>query len=388
MVIKKRNQVHGRGKKYGKDRINTNRVGVTLNRIFTSERTFAILLILVFVLGSVSIVKAKGWLIPKQSEVKVDNGVIRLNSLSLEQKIAQMVIVQGDVTSRQAWKNMQVGGIHLFARQNDHVFRNTILDFQYKQKIPFFVSVDLEGCVNPFQNYKRFPAASDIKEVGGAFTKGFREGEFLKDLGVNLNFAPVVDLNDDIWKCRAFPGDEKIISEKAQAYVLGLQNNGVIATVKHYPGKTLVVRDLHKFVVNAEISGMDIEPYKYLFDKGDVKAVMVSHIITNGEIDSEGVPSVVSKRVVDNIKAEFEGLIISDEIHMLGLKSFFNNLDEMYVAVFKAGNDIVLNFDANPNEVYRMIQVVRNAVFRGDIPISQIDASVTKILEMKGFKVR
>lgn len=388
MVVKKRSERYSISKKNSKDRYHSSKINFRFSPIFTSQRTFAILLILVFILGSVSIVKAKGWLIPRQPEIKVDNGVIRLHSLSLEQKIAQMIIVQGDVTSRQAWKNMQVGGIHLFARQNDHVFRNTILDFQYKQKIPFFVSVDLEGCVNPFQNYKQFPAASDIKEVGGAFTKGFREGEFLKDLGVNLNFAPVVDLNDDIWKCRAFPGDEKVISEKAQAYVLGLQNNGVIATVKHYPGKTLVVRDPHKFVVNAEINGMDIEPYRYLFDKGDVKAVMVSHIITDGEINSEGVPSVVSKKVIDEIKTEFEGLVISDEIHMLGLKSFFNNLDEMYIAVFKAGNDVILNFDANPNEVHRMIQVVRNAVFRGEIPASQIDSSVTKILKTKGFRVK
>jgi len=373
-------------------RLTKKRKGVKISskraNIFTSEKTFAILLIIVFILASVSIVKAKGWLIPRQPEVKVDNGVIKLNSLSLEQKIAQMIIVQGDVTSRQAWKNMQVGGVHLFARQNDHVFRNTILDFQYQQRIPFFVTVDLEGCVNPFQNYKRFPAASDIKEVGGAFTKGFREGEFLKDLGVNLNFAPVVDLDDQIWRCRAFPGDSQTISEKAQAYILGLQNNGIIATIKHYPGKTLVVRDPHKFIVNAQIEENDVLPYRYLFDKGDVKAVMVSHIITNGEIDSEGLPSVVSKKVIDDIKDDFDGLVISDEIHMLGLKNFFDNVDDMYIAVFKAGNDIILNFDANPNEVNRMIKVVADAVFRNEIPVRQIDASVTKILEMKGFRVK
>ena len=356
--------------------------------VVTSEKTFVILLILVVILGSVSLAKAKGWLIPSQPNIKVSNGVIKLDSLNLKQKIGQMVIVQGDVTSMQAWKNMQVGGIHLFARRNDNVFRNTILDFQYNMNVPFFVTVDLEGCINPFQAYKRFPAASDIFEVGGAYEKGFKEGEFLADLGVNLNFAPVVDLDDEIWKCRTFPGDEKEISEKAQAYALGLQNNGVIATIKHYPGKTLVVRDPHKFIVNANINEKDVYPYKYLFNKGDVKAVMVSHIITNGEVDSHGIPSVVSKKVIDDIKKNYGGLVISDEIHMLGLKKFFDDIDDMYIAVFKAGNDVIINFDANPNEVYRMIDVVSDAVFRNEISIKQIDASVKKILEMKGFEVR
>ncbi len=114
---------------------------------------------------------------------------------------------------------------------------------------------------------------------------------------------------------------------------------------------------------------------------------MVSHIITTGEVDSEGIPSVVSPKVYADIRKEFDGLIISDEIHMLGLKSFYENLDDMYIAVFKAGNDIVLNFDRDPNEVYRMIKVIADAVRRGEIEEDQIDASVTRILEAKGFRV-
>ena len=79
---------------------------------------------------------------------------------------------------------------------------------------------------------------------------------------------------------------------------------------------------------------------------------------------------------------------MSDEIHMLGLKKFYRSVDEVYIAVFKAGNDVVLNFDKDPNEIYRMIQIVKGAVERGEIPEAQIDASVTRILEAKGFTVR
>jgi beta-N-acetylhexosaminidase len=360
----------------------------SIYNIINSKNTFVILLITVIILSSVSLAHAKGWLIPGQPEVKIVDGVIKLDSLSLKQKIAQMVIVQGDVTSMLAWKNMQIGGIHLFARSNDNVFRNTILDFQYNLKVPLFVSVDLEGCVSPFKAYRKFSSAAEVFEVGRAFEKGVEEGEFLKDLGININFAPVVDLDDQIWKCRSFPGDQVEIAKKAQAYILGLQSNGIIATIKHYPGKTLVVRDPHKFLVNAKIDSEDVLPYQYLFDKGDVKAMMISHLITDGEIDTNGRPSVVTKEVVDGVKKNFDGLIITDEIHMLGLRKFFDNIDQLYVAVFKAGNDIILNFDANPNEVNRMINVVRGAVFKGEIPVKQIDASVTKILEAKGFIVK
>ena len=72
---------------------------------------------------------------------------------------------------------------------------------------------------------------------------------------------------------------------------------------------------------------------------------------------------------------------------MLGLKDFYPSIDDMYIAVFAAGNDLVLNFNEDPNEIYRMIIIVREAVESGEISEEQIDASVTKILELKGFNV-
>ena len=345
------------------------------------------LLVLVLILGCLNIVKAKGLLIPQQKPVDVKNKVVDLSKMTMEQKIAQMVVVVGDKENYWPWRNMQLGGIHLFSRQTEHVFNNTIVDFQYQMAIPFFVTSDLEGCVTPFGFIRQFTPASEIDTADKAFAKGVEEGQFLHKLGFNLNFAPVVDLKDDIWKCRSFPGNESEISELAQAYITGLQSESVLATAKHYPGKTLIVKDPHKYVVAAEIGKKDIYPYSYLEEKGEVKAIMVSHIITSGEINSGGIPSVASKKVMDDLRAHFDGLIVSDEIHMLGLKNYYHSLDEMYVAVFKAGNDVVLNFDHDPNEIYRMIQIVKAAVQQGEIPEAQIDASVTRILKAKGFTV-
>ncbi len=352
------------------------------------KKIFFALVAIVLFLSILNIAKAKGYLIPRLEPVDVKDKVVDLDQMTLEQKLAQMVVVVGDKENYWPWRNMQLGGIHLFSRQTEHVFNNTIIDFQYQMPIPFFVTADLEGCVSPFQFIREFTPASEVDAVEEAFNKGVEEGKFLRKLGFNFNFAPVVDLKDDIWKCRSFPGDETKISELAQAYLTGLQTQEVLGTAKHYPGKTLIVKDPHKYVVAAEIGKKDVYPYGYLVEKGEVKAIMVSHIITSGEVDSEGVPSVVSKKVLDELRVNYDGLIVSDEIHMLGLKKFYSSVDDVYVAVFKAGNDVVLNFDKDPNEIYRMIQVVKAAVERGEIPEAQIDASVTRILEAKGFTVR
>src|SRR3989338_3888874 len=263
------------------------------------------LLVLVLILGCLNIVKAKGLLILQQKPVDIKNKVVDLSKMTMEQKIAQMVVVVGDKENYWPWRNMQLGGIHLFSRQTEHVFNNTIVDFQYQMAIPFFVTSDLEGCVTPFGFIRQFTPASEIDTVDKAFAKGVEEGQFLHKLGFNLNFAPVVDLKDDIWKCRSFPGDEERISELAQGYLTGLQTQEVLGTAKHYPGKTLIVKDPHKYVVAAEIGKKDVYPYRYLVEKGEVKAIMVSHIITSGQVDSEGVPSVVSKKVLDDLRRNF-----------------------------------------------------------------------------------
>lgn len=367
--------------------------GVVMRKVKGKKKDIQIkvmyaLLILIIVLGLLNIATAKGYFIPQQGPVDVNDKIVNLQELTLEQKIAQMIVATGIVENYWPWRNMQIGGIHLYSRQNENIFNNTIVDFQSQMDIPFFITADLEGCVSPFGFIREFTPASEIDSVEKAFQKGVEEGKFLHRLGFNLNFAPVVDLKDDIWKCRSFPGNEMEIADIAQAYLTGLQTQEVIGTAKHYPGKTLIVKDPHKYVVAAEIGKKDVYPYQYLVEQGEVKAIMVSHVISSGQIDSEGVPAVVSKKVLDDLRKDFEGLIISDEIHMLGLKKYYNSLDEMYVGVFKAGNDVVLNFDSNPNEIYRMIQVVKAAVERGEIPESQIDASVTRILEAKGFTVR
>ncbi len=351
----------------------------------THKIIFYILLSIVILLSLLNLAKAKGYFIPEQPGIRIVNGTVELDSLTLEQKIAQMIIVAGYSTHLEPWRKMQLGGIHLFALQNEDIFRETIQEYQYNMTLPFFVTVDLEGCVSPFAAFQYFPFASRISTPQKAFAKGQLEGKYLQSLGVTLNFAPVVDLDDSIWNCRTFPGTAEQVTVIAREYIKGLQQEGILGTAKHYPGKTLIVRDPHKYVVAANIEAKDVYPYSRL--SADVSSIMVSHIITSGAVDSRGIPAVASAEVIGELKKNFTGLVISDEINMLGLKGYYATLDEMYLAVFKAGNDIVLNFNKDPNEIYRMIQLVTQAVERGEISEEQIDASVRKILKAKGLKV-
>lgn len=348
---------------------------------------FIFLLIINLSLAFLLYAQASGMLIPGQPEPLVVNGIIELDKLTLDQKIAQMIIVLGVEFYAEPIKKMQLGGIHLHAMQSEDQFRKIVQIFQYNQTIPFFVTVDLEGCISPFAAFKEFPANDQIKTIGAAFEKGKIEGKYLSELGVSVNFAPVVDLDDQIWGCRSFKGSKEEITELANSYLLGLQDEGIIGTAKHYPGKTLVIKDPHKFLAAAEISEEDLYPYQELSEKGNVPSIMVSHLITYGKVNSEGKPSVTSKKIVDGLKTYFPGLVISDEINMLGLKSFYQDMDEMYLEIFKAGPDIILNFNNDPNEIYHMIQVVKEAVERGEIDEERIDGSVKKILAAKGMKV-
>jgi beta-N-acetylhexosaminidase len=352
------------------------------------KRVFVLLLLLVLLLGSLNVAKAKGWLIPTQPEVVVSEGKrISLSEMTLEQKIAQMIVVAGGTHNMDAWKNMQLGGIHLFAKKDGEVYKKTIADFQNGMNVPFFVTVDLEGCLNPFAEFHNSTALGEIHTVGEAFQKGSDEGKLLQELGFSVNFAPVVDLHDQIWKCRVFEGDEKKISELAEAYSLGLQSQGIIATAKHYPGKALEINDPHKYLVSAGISESDLYPYEYLSNKKAVNAVMVTHVIASGLVDSEGKPAVASSVAIGKLKETFSGLVVTDDTMMWGLRKFYSSKEQLYIEVFKSGNDLILNFDEDPAEIYHMIQVVKGAVEKGEISADKIDGSVRKILEAKGFVV-
>jgi len=338
--------------------------------------------------------------IPEKSEFYVEEpnnilfdsetNTLDLSSLTLKQKLAQMVITYGKESNAEIYQNMLIGGVFIDARPSKSSFKRSIQKFKDKAVVPFFITLDLEGCLNPLENFYNHPALKDISTQMDAHVIGAETGYILKELGFNLNFAPVVDLEDKIMGCRSFIGTPEEIASKASSYISGLQEQGIMAVAKHYPGKTLDSYDSHQTVVQAVISADDLVPFREAMSKG-VSAVMVSHLIVSGEVDSSAKPSVISGELIKRIKQEFSGLIITDEIGMLGLVSYYPPHPEVYTQLFtdlfSAGNDLILNFDRSPERINGMIEIVERAVREGKISEERIDNSVRKILTAKGIRV-
>lgn len=350
---------------------------------------FGILSLLVIILAVLTLQKNLPLQIDAPKNVVYDQmtNTLQFDSLSLKQKIAQMIITYGNEDNKELLQKMLVGGVHLGAKSSKEEFLQSINLFQNESILPFFITLDLEGgCKNPFENFQSFPSAKDIQTAEEAYAVGYDEGRLLKEMGFTINFAPVVDLKDNIWNCRSFSGTPLEISEKTSSYILGVQSSGILATAKHYPGKTLSSSDPHKTLTYADITLDDVAMFENSI-KNNVSAIMISHVIVKGILDSGSKPGAVSDKLITNLKDQFTGLIISDEVMMRGLKDYYSDKDQMYIDLFKAGNDLVLNFNQNPKEIYHMILVIEKAVKKGIISEKNIDASVKKILQAKGINI-
>ncbi len=308
---------------------------------------------------------------------------INLSSLSLDEKISQMVIVRGDEFDER-FLELGVGGIFLDRQATREQYINLISRYQNSSRIKLFVSTDMEGFWNPFPffNTKNFLQVKDKQE---AYNLGKEHSKILKELGFNLDFSPVVEVKNKVWLGRSFNGSSEEINEKIENYILGLQEDGILATAKHYPGGNLI-KDPHRFKVRAMISNEDLE----LFDvaiKNNVSTIMTGHASVYGAVDSKGKQSTRSKEVIFGLRKKFQGLILTDEINMWGLRqSYFFRSSKMYIDLINAGNDIILDFSSY-NKVKRRIEATKKAVINGKISEEEINEHVKRILEKKGYKV-
>lgn len=311
--------------------------------------------------------------------------VIDLSSLTLEQKIAQMIMVRGDKKDLN-FNKLNVGGIFLDGQESEKDYKELIREYQENSKIKLFVATDLEGAWTPFHNpeqHQVFPYFSDINNSSEAEMIGFKHGELLRKIGFNMNFAPIAEYSDNAYGGRTFSGSEKEIAEKIAAYIKGLQKN-VLGTCKHYPGKAME-KNLHEVSDNQKISEKDL----YLFEvciKNNISSIMASHQIVTGEVNSNGKPSTVSEEVISSIDKEV--LVIADEINMEGLSSFYKDKTDMYIDLINSGENLILDFDLNSRELYNLVKDIKKEVEKGNIYEKKIDESVEKILILKGYELR
>lgn len=329
----------------------------------------------------------------------------QIKGMTLEEKIGQMVIVGFDGYAvndaiRAMIRNYHVGGIILYSYnvQNSNqllALVNTLKRVNAINGIPLFISVDEEGgrVSRMPAELKKFPANAVIgsKNNGDlSYRIGKVIAEEIKAFGFNMDFAPVLDINSNpdnpVIGDRSFGPNPQIVSKLGVQTMKGIQAEGVIPVVKHFPGHGDTSVDSHVGlpVVNYDLNRLksfELVPFAEAVKNG-ADAVMVAHILLN-KIDPAN-PSSLSKAVITDIlrgQLNFNGVVISDDMTMGAIVKNYD-LANAAVKSINAGGDIVLVSRGYDNEV-KVMDALKNAVLNGTISRQRLDDSVYRILKLK-----
>jgi len=270
---------------------------------------------------------------------------------------------------------------------------STLNRLQAIAPVPLLNTADFEAGVGfrimgatAFPRAMAFGAARDERL---AFEAGRITGEETRALGVHVNFAPVVDVNNNprnpVINTRSFGEDPELVGRLASAYIRGLQSAGVMATLKHFPGHGDTDVDSHLGLPvikhpRERLERIELPPFKAGIAAG-AEAVMTGHIEMPAFDPAPGTPTTLSRPIVNGVLREdlgFRGLIYTDSMGMQGVTEMYGPGEAAVLAV-AAGNDVVLH-SPDDGEAFA---AVREAVKSGRIPEAQVNASVERILRAK-----
>ncbi|HYL99609.1 MAG TPA: glycoside hydrolase family 3 N-terminal domain-containing protein [Blastocatellia bacterium] len=338
------------------------------------------------------------------AEYRIDD---LLASMSEDEKIGQLIVPatvgmflgEDSVEFQDVQRNIvefHVGGYHLLGDVNQlHDPAGAALLVNHMQKLsklPLFITADFEGGVGyRYEGATRLPRAMAMGATGSeelAYSSGQVTAEEGRAIGANVNFYPVVDVNNNpenpIINIRSFGSDPNLVSRMAAAYIRGLQSAGEMATAKHYPGHgdTSVDSHLELPIINVDRSRLDhieLPPFKAAIDQ-EVGGVMSAHIALP-QIDPSGLPATLSKKILTGILRQemgFKGVIFTDALMMRGISAHYPD-GEAAVRAIEAGADEVLY----PPNVEQAFKAIKQAVDSGRVQMSRIEASDRRILEAK-----
>ncbi|PWW19917.1 MULTISPECIES: glycoside hydrolase family 3 protein [unclassified Chryseobacterium] len=323
-------------------------------------------------------------------------------NLSQDEKLGQLFIVAlytnrgEDYISqvRNIVTNDKIGGLILM--QDDAAREiNLVNEFQQKSKVPLMIGMDAEwGLYQRIATAHKFPWAMTlgaIQDKNLVYQMAAKIAEDCHRMGINWDFAPVVDVNTNpsnpIIGNRSFGSEVNNVINSALSYSKGLQDNNILAAIKHFPGHGDTSTDSHLDlpVVSHTIerlNAVELAPFKALMNKG-IGGVMVAHLYVPNLESGKGIPASVSKNIITGLlkdKLGYKGLIITDALNMGAVANKYQP-GELDAMAFKAGNDIML-FSQGVSEGKKLIQ---KAIDKGEIPQSRVEESVKKILLTKYF---
>ncbi len=320
--------------------------------------------------------------------------------LSKKQRIAQLFFVRAHTNRGQAYedsvanviKNEQVGGLVFF--QGGPVRQaNLINEYQKLVKVPLLIAMDGEwGLGMRLDSVISYPYQMTLGAIRDN-TLLYKMGQFIaydfKRLGVQMNFAPVMDVNNNpsnpVINYRSFGDNKYNVAEKGIAYMKGMQDAGLLTTAKHFPGHGDTDVDSHFDLPllpfdRKRLDTLEEYPFKQAIKAG-LSGVMVAHMNIPTLDSTKNLPSTLSRPIITEMLKDslgFKGLVVSDALEMKGVVKYFPNGDADLRA-FIAGND-VLELSENSE---RAISMIRKAIRQRKISKKEFEKRVKKVLAAK-----
>ena len=369
-------------------------------------RYFVILGILFFLFSQIGFGLAQDSLRPAskipflQEESAWADSVFR--TMSEEERIAQLIMipvysnknrVHEDSISRLV-REYKVGGLIYFQGGPVRQARMTNR-FQREAKVPLMVSIDAEwGLGMRLDSTIRFPyqmALGGIEDESLIYEMGAEIARQSKRMGIQVNFAPVVDINNNpnnpVIGFRSFGEDKENVTSKALAYMKGMQEHRVLASAKHFPGHGDTEVDSHYGlpVINFSrhrLEELEFFPFKELMKEG-LGSLMVAHMSIPDLDSTENQASTLSKAIVTDLLKEemgYQGLVFTDALNMQAVAAQYPP-GIVDVKALLAGNDMLLN----TMDVRTTIEEVKKAIQNGEITQEEIDSRAKKVLAAKAW---
>jgi B-glycosidase len=359
--------------------------------------------ILVFIFGCVGYLQAQ--FSPKNITKDLDKKAAKYADslyakLSMDERIGQLYIValytnkdQNHISGvRKLVEQERIGGIILMQDDAEQEIA-LVNEFQKKSRVPMLFGMDAEwGLYQRIKTAHKFPWAMTlgaIQDNNLVYEMASKIAEDAKKMGIYWNFAPVVDVNTNpknpIIGNRSFGSDVQNVIAKSLAYAQGLQDNGVLAAIKHFPGHgdTDVDSHLDLPVVKhslERLNKIELAPFKALMDK-KIGGAMIAHLYVPQLEKGKNIPASISYDIVTNLlknKFRYEGLVITDALNMNAVAKKYP-AGELDLRAFKAGNDVLLFSQDVPTGK----KLIKEAIQKGEISEKRLEESVKKILKTK-----
>lgn len=324
-------------------------------------------------------------------------------NMTLDEKIGQLMMPRGNFTNvpyeREkllSWvREYKVGGFVLFANQPT---RQAVMvnELQANSKIPMFIGMDLEwGLTMRLDSTVRYPYAMTTGAIQGSNDllemMGRQIGEQCRRLGVHINYAPVADINinpnNPVINFRSFGENKYQVTDKAYAYMKGMQSVGLLTSAKHFPGHGDTDVDSHEDLplINhnrTRLDSIELYPYRELIKRG-LNGVMIAHLNVPALDNTPNLATTLSTKIgTDLLRNElnFKGLTFTDAMEMKGITKFYPN-GEAQVRALIAGNDLLETFTDVPGT----FNAIKYAINEGRITIDELNTKVRRILMGKAW---